>query len=360
MRRFAVPLVTLALVVGACGKDTNDRAGAPGVAEGSAQSSAPKAETISLVTHDSWAASDAVLQEFTRRTGITVELVKGGDAGAMVNQAILTKEDPQGDVLYGIDNTLLSKGLDAGLFEPYASPELSNVEPAFDLDKNEHRVTPIDESDVCVNYDKRVTPAPASLDDLKTPAFKDKLVVENPATSSTGLAFLLATVAKYGENGYLDYWNALKRNGVKVDDGWSPAYNNDFTVGSQGAGTRSVVVSYATSPPADVVFADPPKTTTDVGVVDDGCYRQIEFAGVLKGTKHAAAARTFIDFLLSKAFQEDMPLNMFVYPVRRGAALPQEFTTYSTKPANVLELPQTDVREKRDTWIEDWTATVIG
>src|SRR5205823_2847734 len=148
--------------------------------------------------------------------------LKGDDAGAVVNQAILSKDHPQGDVLYGIDNTLLSKGLDNNLFEPYASPDLSVIDSTFDLDSTQHRVTPIDESDVCVNYDKRVA-APTSLDDLKKPAFKDKVVVENPATSSTGLTFLLATVAKYGESGYLDYWRALKANGVKVDDGWEQA-----------------------------------------------------------------------------------------------------------------------------------------
>jgi thiamine transport system substrate-binding protein len=303
--------------------------------------------------------SDAVLKEFTDRTGIAVELVKGGDAGAVVNQAILTKDHPQGDVLYGIDNTLLSKGLDNDLFEPYTSAELTAIDSAFDLDKSQHRVTPIDESDVCLNYDKRVV-TPTSLDDLTQPEFKDKVVVENPATSSTGLAFLVATVGKYGEAHYLDYWRSLKSNGVKVDDGWDQAYNNDFTLGSGGTGTRPVVVSYATSPPADVVFADPPKTTTDVGVVDDACYRQIEFAGVLKGTPHANAAHAFIDFLLSKAFQEDMPLNMFVYPVRKDAALPDAFTTYSTKPKNTVDIGQDKIAQNRDQWIKDWTSTVLG
>jgi len=306
MRRPAAIAIAIAVLAIACGSDNKP------VATSSAPGSQDlHGQTITLVSHDSFAVSDSVLKAFEDRTGITVNQVKGGDAGATVNQAILTKDHPQGDVLYGIDNTLLSKGLDAGLFDPYESPALASVDSTFDLDSEQHRVTPIDESDVCVNFDKRET-APATLDDLKTPAFKDKFVVENPATSSTGLAFLLATVARYGENGYLDYWRALKDNGVKVDDGWDQAYNNDFTVGSAGTGTRTAVVSYATSPPADVVFADPPKTTTDVGVVDDGCFRQIEFAGVLHGTSKSAAAHAFIDFLLSKEFQEDMPLNMFV------------------------------------------------
>lgn len=344
MRRYVVALTAIGLVASAC-----SGGGKPDT----------RGQTITLVAHDSFAVSDSVLKEFSDRTGITVTVVKGGDAGAVVNQAILTKDHPQGDVLYGIDNSLLTKGLDAGLFEPYKSPELTAVDPMFDHYDPQHRVTPVDESDVCLNYDKRVV-APTSLDDLTKPEFKDKVVVENPATSSTGLAFLLATVAKYGEDKYLDYWRALKANGVKVDDGWDQAYNNDFTLGSGGTGTRSVVVSYATSPPADVVFASPPKTSTDVGVVDDVCYRQVEFVGVLKGTTHAAAAHAFIDFMLSKAFQEDMPLNMFVYPVRNDAALPEEFTTYSTKPRSVVELVMDTVGQNREQWIKDWTSTVLG
>ncbi|MEY2431645.1 MAG: thiamine transport system substrate-binding protein [Acidimicrobiaceae bacterium] len=352
MRRFVAVLFAVTLV--ACGKDSKPGAGISG---SSGSSSAPKKETITLVAHDSFVVTDSVLKEFSDRTGITVEVVKGGDAGAVVNQAILTKDHPQGDVLYGIDNTLLSKGLDAGLFDSYTSPELAQIDSAL-LDSSEHRVTPIDESDVCVNFDKRAVTL-TSLDDLKKAELKDKIVVENPATSSTGLAFLLATVAKYGEYGYLDYWRALKANGVKVDDGWSQAYFDDFTLGG-ATGTKTVVVSYATSPPADVVGATPAKTSTDVGVVDDACYRQVEFAGVLHGTSHAAAAHAFIDFMLSKAFQEDMPLNMFVYPVRKDAALPDVFTTFAAKPAHAVELDQGQVRQKREQWIKDWTSTVLG
>lgn len=353
MRRCVALMFVVTLI--ACGSDSKDSLSSTS----DAASQDVRGQKLTLVSHDSFAVSDSVLAEFSDRTGITVEVVKGGDAGAVVNQTILTKDHPQGDVLYGIDNTLLSKGLDNDLFEPYQSPDLAAIDSAFDLDSEQHRVTPIDESVVCLNYDKREV-APTSLEDLKKPEFKDKVVVENPATSSTGLAFLLATVGKYGDDHYLDYWQALKANGVKVDDGWDQAYNNDFTLGSGGTGTRPVVVSYATSPPADVVFADPPKTTTDVGVVDDACFRQIEFAGVLKGTKHAAAAHAFIDFLLSKAFQEDMPLNMFVYPVRKGAALPEAFTTYATKPVHTVDVPQDQIREHREQWIKDWTSTVLG
>jgi len=327
--------------------------------------SGASAQQITIVTHDSFAVSDNVLKAFEDQTGITVKQVKSGDAGALVNQAILTKDHPQGDVLYGIDNTLLTKGLDAGLFEPYTSPSLSAVDPTYELDPS-HRLTPVDESDVCLNYDKRAfggpdqPAAPTTLEDLTSAPFADKLVVENPATSSPGLAFLVATVKHFGEDHYLDYWRQLKANGLKVVDGWDQAYNNEFTVGSSGTGTRTVVLSYATSPPADVAFANPPKDDTSVGVVQDSCFRQVEFVGVLKGTSHADAAHKFIDFMLSKQFQEDMPLQMYVYPVRADAALPDVFTKFAVKPAHPIELDPTTIGQHRERWIDDWTSTVLG
>ena len=354
---LALALIALAT---ACGSDNPS----PNRATGS--SSGPPHQTITVVTHDSFAVSDNVLKQFEDESGITVKQVKSGDAGALVNQAILTKDHPQGDVLYGIDNTLLTKGLDAGLFEPYASPALSAVDKQYDLDPQQHRVSPVDESDVCLNYDKNALggsgqpPAPRTLEDLTTPAFKDKVVVENPATSSPGLAFLVATVQHFGDSHYLDYWRQLKANGVEVVDGWDQAYNNEFTIGSAGTGTRTVVLSYATSPPADVAFAQPPKDTTAVGVVEDSCFKQVEFVGVLKGTSHADAAHQFIDFMLSKPFQEDMPLQMFVYPVRGDAALPDVFTKFAVKPANPIEVDIDTIGRNRERWINDWTSTVLG
>jgi thiamine transport system substrate-binding protein len=353
-------MLGFALVLASCGSSSTPKAASSSTSED------VRGQTVTLVTHDSFAVSDAVLQAFEQRTGITVQVARGGDAGQVLNQAILTKGSPIGDVLFGVDNTLLGRALDAGIFEPYESPSLPALDPALDLDKDHHRVTPVDESDVCVNYDKRKLgatgqpPVPAALDDLTKSAYKDQLVVQNPATSSTGLAFLLATVKRYGDDGYLDYWKKLRDNGVLVTDGWEQAYNEQFSAGGSGIGIRSLVVSYATSPPADVVYATPAKSDTDVAVLTDGCYRQIEFAGVLAGTKHAAAARQVIDFLVSEELQSDVPLNMFVYPARKGTPLPDEFTKYAVKPTSILSIDPQEVTSKRETWIKDWTAAVIG
>ena len=360
-KRSSVALVLgFAVALASCGSSSAPKAASSSTSED------VRGQTITLVTHDSFAVSDAVLEAFEQRTGIHVQVARGGDAGQVLNQAILTKGSPIGDVLFGVDNTLLGRALDAGIFEPYASPSLSVLDPALDLDKDQHRVTPIDESDVCINYDKRhigaagQPPVPATLDDLTKAAYKDQLVVENPATSSTGLAFLLATVKRFGDDRYLDYWKQLRDNGMLVTDGWEQAYNEQFSAGGSGIGTRSLVVSYATSPPADVISATPAKTDTDVAVLTDGCYRQIEFAGVLAGTTRAAAARQVIDFLVSEELQSDIPLTMFVYPARKGTPLPGAFTKYAVKPTSTLSIDPQEVASKRDTWIKDWTAAVIG
>jgi thiamine transport system substrate-binding protein len=347
-RRCIALLLATALVLSACGSSKKSASG----------------QTITLLTHDSFVVTDSVLQAFEAKSGIHVNVQKGQDAGALVNQAILTKDNPQGDVLYGVDNTLIGKATSAGLFEAYRSPALAAIDPAFDIDPGKDRVTPVDYSDVCVNYDKRAygvagKPAPpATLADLTAPAYKGQLVIENPATSSTGLAFLLATVARYGDDGYLGYWNKLKANDVKVVEGWTQAYQDTFTLGG-GTGDRPLVVSYATSPPADIVYATTPKDTTDVGVVTDGCYRQVEAAGILTGTKHRAAAEQLIDFLASPELQADVPLNMFVFPVRRGTPLPDVFTKFAATIADPLQLRPDEVAAKRDGWVRDWTATVL-
>jgi len=278
----------------------------------------------------------------------------------MLNQAILTKDQPVADVLFGVDDTFLTRALDAGIFVPYTSPELSAVPASLQLDPT-HQATPIDFGDVCLNYDKKAftaTPPPATLADLTKPAYKDMLVVENPATSSPGLAFLLATIKTFGDPGWKDFWKALVANGVKVEAGWDAAYYGDFSGGS-GKGTRPLVVSYASSPPAEVIFANPPVTEAPTGVVTSGCYRQVEFAGVLKGTRYPAAAGKLIDFMLSVPFQDSIPLTWFVFPANQNASLPEPFVKYTTVPKDPITMSPAEIDANRKAWIDEWTKIVL-
>jgi thiamine transport system substrate-binding protein len=324
--------------------------------------SAADSTTITLVTHDSFAVSKSVLAAFTAETGVHVKVLQSGDAGAALNQVILTKSNPIGDVFFGVDNTFLSRALDAGVFTKYTPRGLSAVPEEYQLDPS-HRLTPVDHGDVCINYDKqwfadKHLAVPTTLSDLTKHAYKGLLVVENPATSSPGLAFQLATIARYGDDGWRDYWSKLRANDVKVDDGWETAYDGDFTQGANH-GSLPLVVSYASSPPAAVYYSKPRPKTSPIGTMLDSCFRQVEFAGVIKGTEHQRAARQLVDFMLAKQFQADIPLQMFVFPVRDGTPLPAVFTKFAEVAAEPLSLPPADISRHRDAWIELWTDTVL-
>jgi thiamine transport system substrate-binding protein len=315
------------------------------------------------MTHDSFAASQDVIKAFETANNAKINFLKGGDAGAELNKAILTKDAPLADVMYGVDNTFLSRALDGDIYEPYASPALNNIPGDFKLDSS-NRALPVDYGDVCINYDKkyfadRNLAVPQSLEDLTKPEYKGLLVMENPATSSTGLAFMLATIAHYGDS-FTDYWKQLKKNGLVVVDGWETAYYTNFS-GSSGHGPQPMVVSYGTSPAAEVIFAEKalPDAPTASILGPDTCFRQIEFVGILKGTKHRALAEKFVDFMLSKQFQEDMPTQMFVYPVIPNATLPDAFIKYSQAPKQTATLDPKVIAEKRDAWIQAWTDTVM-
>jgi thiamine transport system substrate-binding protein len=349
----AAVLTAAALLVVACGETDEPTDAVDGPADQAGTS-------LTLVTHDSFDVSEDVLDAFTEETGIEVTIAPAGDAGSTVNQAILTKDDPLGDVLFGVDNTFLSRALDEDLFVPYESPLLAQVPDELVLDP-EHRVTPIDVGDVCLNHDvawfeDHDVAVPTDLAELTDPDYAGLLTVMNPATSSPGLAFLLATVERFGEDGYLDFWADLRDNDVLVTDGWSEAYYSEF---SAHDGDRPLVVSYASSPPAEVLFAEEELDEAPTGVIEASCFRQIEFAGILRGTEHEEAAQQLLDFLLDVPFQEDLPLTMFVFPVNEDAELPEVFVEHAVVPADPLQLAPDTIGAGRDGWIEDWTATVL-
>ncbi|MER0242795.1 thiamine ABC transporter substrate-binding protein [Streptomyces sp. HSW2009] len=323
-------------------------------------------KTVTVVSHDSFQVSKGVWKEFTKQTGYKVKVVRGADAGAAVNQAILSKGNPQGDVFFGVDNTLLSRALDKGVFAPYRAKDLDTVPSALQLDAAKHRVTPVDTGDICVNYDrkffadKKLAP-PNTFDDLIKPQYKNLLVTENAATSSPGLAFLLGTVGTYGADGWQDYWKKLKGNGVEVVDGWEQAYNDRFSgsSGGSGKGDRPLVVSYASSPPAEVVGVEPQPKEGPTGVATGTCFRQIEFAGLLDGAKNTKGGKALLDFMLSKTFQEDVPVSMYVNPVRQGAKLPEVFTKYGAQIAKPATVAPKEITDNREQWIKSWTSLVV-
>jgi thiamine transport system substrate-binding protein len=275
---------------------------------------------------------------------------------------VLAGDHPLADVFYGVDNTFLSRALDGNIFEPYDSPLLDLIPDEFELDP-QRRALPVDYGDVCLNYEKayfqdHALVPPVNLEDLLKPEYKSLLVVENPATSSPGLAFLLATIGHFGQDSYLQYWQGLVANDVKVVNDWETAYYTEF---SRYGGERPIVVSYGSSPPVEMIYAEQPldEPPTAAITADRSCFRQIEFVGILKGTKNRDLAEAWVDFMLSTKFQEDMPLQMFVFPVNPQAQLQAEFVNYLAVPEQTAVVRPEDIAAHREEWIDAWTQTVL-
>jgi len=349
-KSFIFMLVALLLGTAACGGGGGEEATAgPAV--------------VRLMTHDSFDVSADLLDDFEAQTGILVEVFKAGDGGEALNKAILSKGAPLADVFFGVDNTFLSRALENDIFLSYDSPMLADIADALELDPD-NRALPVDYGDICLNYDlawfaeRGLTP-PDALADLADPALAGLTVVENPATSTPGLGFLLATIETFGEDGYLDYWQQLVDNDVLVVDGWETAYYSHFSAASEG--DRPIVVSYASSPVAEVYFAEqPPAAAPTAAVVSDGaCFRQIEFVGILRGTTVEEEARRLVDFMLDQRFQEDIPLKMFVYPANETAQLPEVFAAHSRLPDAPAQPDPARIAANREAWINAWTEVVL-
>lgn len=348
MKRTLFIAVIIVLFVSACGGN-QQRSNTP---------------ILTIMTHDSFEISAELVANYEAEHNVKLVFIKSGDTGAALNKAILSKNAPLADVFYGVDNTFLSRALEAGIFESYQSPGLALIPEEMRLDPDNY-LLPVDYGDVCINYDKEYfiknqLRVPQSFEDLIKPEYKGLLVMENPATSSPGLAFLLASISHFGDQNYLDYWGELRDNGMVVVGDWSTAYYTNFSA-SSGHGPQPLIVSYASSPAAEVIYAETKLSDAPTGsIISAGtCFRQIEFAGILKGTGHRQLAEDFVDFLLGVQFQEDVPMQMFVYPVNPQAELPSEFVKYAQLAEQPASLTPSDIARNRDKWITDWVEVVL-
>jgi thiamine transport system substrate-binding protein len=294
--------------------------------------SAAPIETVRLATHDSFAMSDALIAEFEQTTGYQLEIIRLGDTGTLTNQLALTKNAPIADAFYGIDNTFRSlaekEGIAAGDF----------VE--------------INYSDVCFNYDiawfeqNNLTP-PANWRELTKPEYKALTVVTNPRFSSPGLAFLATTFAGFETDMQtFEYWRNLRDNQVKVASSWEDAYFSDFT---RYGGTRPIVLSYASSPAAEVVDG-----VAGSAALLDECFRQVEYASTLRGAANTAGAAALIEFLVSQSFQASLPEAMYVYPSVEGVAVPEAWAKFALPARSTLGDAQ-KLSQNREKWLKDWS-----
>ncbi|WP_017976466.1 thiamine ABC transporter substrate-binding protein [Actinopolyspora halophila] len=310
-------------------------------------------ETVTLVTHDSFAISDEARRHFERESGYELRVNKMGDAGALTNELVLTKDAPVGDVAFGVDSTFYSRALDSGAFAPYRPRGSGSIPVKYSV--VDPRLTPVDAGDVCVNIDKRWfaqhdVPEPENLADLTEPRYRGLFAVPSPATSSPGMAFLLNTIDGFGrQGGWKNYWRQLMSNDVRISSGWQEAYNQDFS-GSAGNGSRPIVLSYASSPAAEVGEDGESRTRALL----DTCYRQVEYAGVLTGAKHPKRARELMDFLLSWKFQSQVSEQMYVYPTMLGVEPPKSWQDVAPLPSDSAEMKPEVVGQNRERWVSQW------
>ena len=312
--------------------------------------------TVTLVTHDSWAVPEELVADFEEQSGYTLEVLRSGDAGQLTNKLVLTRDDPLGDAVYGIDNTFASRAVDAGVLDEHTPEDLPASAERYRLEGIGDQLTPVDWSDVCVNVDiqwfaARDLEEPRTLDDLVEPAYRDLFVTPGASTSSPGFAFLLATVGEYGEQGWEDYWRRLMANGTRVVSGWSDAYEVDFTAGG-GGGDRPIVLSYSSSPPFTIP-EDVNRPTTRALL--DTCFRQVEYAGVLAGSDNPEGAAALVDFLVGRSFQESLPDSMYVYPVDAAATLPPLWARWAEPALRPVSVPIVEIAEHRDEWLRRWS-----
>src|SRR3954451_8528296 len=312
---------------------------------------------VVLVTHDSFVLPKKVIAQFERQSGYHLVVRAAGDGGTLTNKLVLTQGDPTGDVAFGVDNTFATRALDADVFAPYDG-HLPPGARRYLIPGDDHRLAPIDNGNVCVNVDTgwfadhHIAP-PRSLDDLVKPAYRVLLAVPGATTSSTGLAFLLATIGRYGD-GWQTWWQKLVANDATLTDGWSQAYETDFTQGG-GHGKDPIVVSYDSSPAFTVPKGS--RTSTTKALLDT-CFRQVEDAGVLTGAANPKGAEAFVDFLLSPVAQRALPDSMFVFPVRQGTPLPAAWARYAVQPQHPYDVSPADISAHRDTWLQQWSDIV--
>ena len=295
-------------------------------------------DPVTLVVHNSFVDAKAFEKAASEATGYTVKVITAGDGGELTNKLVLTKGAPIADAFFGVDNTFASRLISNDVTQPITPTSLparaARLAAEIAPGATALPLVPIDMGATCVNIDTAWFAAqglaePETFEDLADAKYKDLAVLIDPTASSTGASFMIATIAKFGENGFADYWKSLVANGARLAQGWSDAYYEEFT-GGGNAGTRPIVLSYSTSPAFTVNEAGSESTTR---ALLGTCSTQVEYAGVLKGAKHAKGAEAVVNYLLSSEFQSSIPDEMYMYPVDEALLLPGSWATFAPLPA---------------------------
>ncbi|MBP1327358.1 thiamine transport system substrate-binding protein [Leucobacter exalbidus] len=340
------------------------------------QAGASGSNTVTLAVHSSF-PNDAFAKAASAATGYDVEVVAAGDGGELTNKLVLTQGAPIADAFFGVDTMFASRLVERDVVEPYAPKQLPAGAAEFAIAAEsaagagtgagadastaegvqliaETGMVPVDFGATCVNIDtgwfaEHDIAAPETYEDLVKPQYRDQTVLLDPTASSTGAAFLVGTVAAFGEDGYVDYWQALLDNGARIEQGWSDAYYGQFTQGGEG-GTKPIVVSYASSPAFTVNEAgDAASTQALLGT----CTRQAEYAGVLANAANPEGARAVVDYLVSNEFQRTIPDTMYMNPVDGAVELPAAWAQFAPEPTaqQAHDLSAAEIERGREGWL---------
>jgi thiamine transport system substrate-binding protein len=344
MKKAALLLSLMLLIVpvfGCIGKETSE-------------TESPKEQELVVYTYDSfvsWGLANATIPKFEEKYGVKVKLITLGDAGEVLNRLILEKDNPRADVVIGIDNNLIAKAIESGVLEPFKPSNIDVVPQELIFDPTYH-VVPFDYGFIAVVYRKdEVKNPPQSFEDLLKPEWSKSLIVEDPRTSSTGAAFLLWTIAVYGDPGYLYFWEKLKPNIYTITKGWDSGWE------MWDKGEAPLFVSYATDP-AYSAYAGGKEPNIGAIIFKEGGYPQIEGIGLVKGAKHKELAQKFIEFVLSEEFQKEIPLTNWMFPANKNAPLPEVFK-YAVKPDKIVTLDPKEIEKNYSRWLEEWTKLMV-
>lgn len=280
---------------------------------------------------------------FEEKYGVTVEVRSYGDAGAVLSKVIAEGAKSDVDIVIGIDNILAKRALTEDIFLPYKSENADKISDESLVFDKSWRLTPYDFGSLAIVYDPEElgTLEMDGLINLTDKKFKKNLIIQDPRTSSTGLAFLVWTYTAHKDD-FDEFWRKLKPSILTVTMGWDDAFEK-FE-----AGEAPMMVSYATDGAYSYEYYG--ETKYKAIIPGNVGYGQIEGAGIVKWTDEETLAKKFIDFILSPEFQSNIPLNQWMFPVVE-VQLPKSFE-YAIEPGSLLTIdPDLDVDHLIERWV---------
>ncbi len=307
--------------------------------------------TLTVYTYDGftaeWGPGPAIEKAFEAECGCDLVFVTAGDGVALLNKVKIEGERSRADIVLGLDTSLVADAKATGLFAPHGIDTASIKVPGGFADDI---FVPFDYGYFAVVYDTQaMTDPPASLKDLVEGDPKQKIVIEDPRTSTPGLGLVLWVKAVYGDKAG-QAWTKLKDRVLTVAPGWSEAYGL-FTKGE-----APMVLSYTTSPAYHLIA----EKTDRYRAADfaEGHYLQVEVAGMTrKGAGNPLAGR-FLQFMTGPAFQDVIPETNWMFPAApTGKALDPAWETL-VKPKETLLLSPEDVAANRKAWVDEWLAAM--